>query len=305
MEQKRWDVIVIGGGPAGLSAALTLGRCRRSVLVCDAGRYRNRASQHMHCFLTRDGIAPAEFLRLAREELRQYSSVELRAAEVTHAACREGGFEVSLADGTLLRARKLLLATGVVDELPQVEGFQTFYGKSAHHCPYCDGWEWRDQPIAVYGRGEKGAGLALMMKQWSPDIAFFMDGVSDMPAGFRERFTAQQITVYEERIARLEGTEDGLLRRVVLASGKAIERRAFFFNTGQHQRSPLASLLGCDLTSKGGVEANEYDVTTNVPGVYVAGDASRDVQLVVVAAAEGTKAAFAINKALLAEAGLA
>jgi thioredoxin reductase len=305
MERKRWDVIVIGGGPAGLSAALTLGRCRRSVLICDAGRYRNRASQHMHCFLTRDGIAPTEFLRLAREELTKYPSVAVHRAEVAAAMCREGQIEVTLVDGTRLRTGKLLLATGVVDELPQLEGFERFYGKSAHHCPYCDGWEWRDRPLAVYGRAEKGAGLALMLKQWSEDVALFTDGAHELPSGHEERLAAQRIPVYTERIVRLEGTDDGFLERVRLANGEAIERRALFFNTGQHQRSPLAAALGCEFTSKGGVEASDYEVTTNVPGVYVAGDASRDVQLVVVAVAEGTKAAFAINKALLAEAGLA
>ena len=305
MNEATWDVIVIGGGPAGLSAALTLGRCRRTVLVCDAGRYRNRASQHMHCFLTRDGIAPTEFLRLAREELRRYPTVEIRALTVADATCRDHGFEVLLEQGAPLRARKLLLATGVVDELPQIEGFDRFYGKSVHHCPYCDGWEWRDRPIAAYGSSEKGAGLALMLKQWSADVALFVDAPGELDAAQREKLAAQRIPVHDERIARLTGTPQGMLQAIELANGKRVERCALFFNTGQHQRSALAAMLGCEFTSKGGVDADEYEVTTNVPGVYVAGDASRDVQLVVVAVAEGTKAAFAINKALLAEAGLA
>jgi thioredoxin reductase len=304
MHERFWDVIVVGGGPAGLSAALTLGRCRRSVLICDAGRYRNRAAHHMHGFLTRDGIGPGDFLELARADVLRYPTVELCSSEVCNAICRENSFDVTLEDGSVLRARKLLLATGVVDELPSVEGFERFYGKSAHHCPYCDGWEWRDQPIAAYGRGEKGAGLALMLKQWSADLALFTDGPAQLSAQYCERLAAQEIPVYEERIARMEGTGDGLLQQIVLASGTCVGRRAFFFNTGQHQRSALAIALGCELTSKGGVEANAYDVATNIPGVYVAGDASRDVQLVVVAVAEGTKAAFAINKALLGEAGL-
>lgn len=305
MQEPLWDVVVAGGGPAGLSAALTLGRCRRSVLVCDAGRYRNRASHHMHCFLTRDGIAPADFLEIAREEVLKYPTVQWRSTVVRDAVCREDAFDVTLQDGTSLRARKLLLATGVVDELPRIRGFERFYGTSVHHCPYCDGWEWRDRPIAAYGRGDKGAGLALMLKQWTGDLALFTDGPGELSAHSRQRLAAQAIAVYEEKIACLDGSDDGLLRHIVLASGTVIERSALFFNTGQHQRSALAIKLGCEFTSKGGVEANDYDVATNVPGVYVAGDASRDVQLVVVAVAEGTKAAFAINKALLAEAGLA
>jgi thioredoxin reductase len=146
-----YDVIVIGAGPAGLSAALILGRSRRRVLVCDTGKPRNAASQAMHGFLTRDGMPPREFLRIAREQLRQYDTVEVRDIEVTAAACRESRFEVTLADGATLDSRKLLIATGVVDNVPDIPGFRELYGKSVFHCPYCDGWEVRDRPLAIYG----------------------------------------------------------------------------------------------------------------------------------------------------------
>jgi thioredoxin reductase len=138
----------------------------------------------------------------------------------------------------------------------------------------------------------------------SADIALIIGGPGELDADWRARLSQHSITVYEEPVARLEGTDDGFLQRIVFAGGRQTERHALFFNTGQHQRSPLAARLGCEFGDKGGVETREYDVATNVPGVYVAGDVSRDVQLVVVAVAEGTKAAFAINKALLAEAGL-
>jgi thioredoxin reductase len=259
----------------------------------------------MHCFLSRDGISPNEFLHLAREQLRAYPSTELREALVLDATRHEDAFEVTLHNGERHSSRKLLLATGVVDHLPAVNGIEQLYGRSVHHCPYCDGWECRDKPIGVYGRAEKGAGLALMLKQWSTDVMLFTDGPTEFSSAHRSRLARERIEVYQERIAHLEGTPDGQLERVVLATGTAIPRRALFFNTGQHQRSSLAARLGCEFTERGGISVTDYDVTTCVPGLFAAGDASRDVQLVVVAAAEGTKAAFAINKELLAEAGLA
>jgi thioredoxin reductase len=300
---RTWEVIVIGGGPAGLSAALTLGRCRRRVLVCDAGRYRNRASKHMHCFLTRDGTPPTEFLQTAREQLQPYECVELRSATVTAVEKRDEGFEVVIDDGTRARCRKVLLATGVIDELPKLEGIDRFYGVSVHHCPYCDGWEWRDRRIGAYGHGDKGSGLALMLRQWSADVALFTHA-GELTREHRDRLARFDIAVHEQPIARLEGDDDGHLLCIVLADGVTIERDALFFNTGQHQRSALAEKLGCEFTERGGVQTHEHEVATCVPGLYVAGDASRDVQLVVVAVAEGTKAGFAINKALLAEDGL-
>lgn len=304
MTSRLWDTIIIGGGPAGLSAALTLGRCRRHVLLVDAGQPRNRASEHLHAFLTRDGIAPREFLRIGREQLGQYSTVRLKDGEVVGARRDGEGFVVELADGARERGRTLLLATGVVDHVPPIAGIEPLYGRSVHHCPYCDGWEWRDRPIAVYGRGDaKGAGLALMMRQWSPDVVLLTDGPAALSDDERQRLAAHGVRVIDEAIARLEGT-DGRLERIVFGAGHTLERCALFFNTGQHQRSPLAEALGCSFDDRGGVQAEDHGAT-GVAGVYVAGDASRDVQLVAVAAAEGVMAAVAINKKLLTAEGLA
>jgi thioredoxin reductase len=293
------DVIVVGGGPARLSAALILGRCRRRVLVCDAGRPRNAASHGLHGFLTRDGIEPAELLRIGREQLRRYDSVELREVEVADAKCLDNCFEVTLSDGARLRSRKLLLTTGVVDHLPEVAGIEDFYGRSVFHCPYCDGWEMRDEPLAIYGRGEHGRGLALELTAWSRDLILCTDGSAELTAEDRRRLAKQSVEVREERIARLEGT-GGVLERIVFTNGATLARRALFFSTGQRQHSDLPTVLGCEFTEKGAVQTGEYE-TTNVPGLYVAGDASRLMQLAIVAAAEGAQAAFAINTALLKE----
>lgn len=295
--KSAFDVIVVGAGPAGLSAALVLGRCRRRVLVCDAGHPRNAASHAMHAYLTRDGIDPGEFLRLGREQLRPYETVEFRQAEVTEASRIEDGFQVTLRSGEKVSSRKLLLATGVVDDLPELEGFEEFYGRSVFHCPYCDGWEIRDQPLVVYGRGENGAGLALELSLWSGDLVLCTDGPGGLSKEERQRLAQHNIQIREERIARLQGT-NGVLEHIVFATGESLPRRGMFFSTGQRQSSDLPAKLGCNFTDQGCVETGDYE-TTNVPGLYVAGDASRLVQFAIVAASEGAQAAVAINKELM------
>lgn len=202
-----------------------------------------------------------------------------------------------LADGARVTSRKLLLATGVLDELPPIANFEAFYGRSAFHCPYCDGWEWRDQPLAIYGRGERGKGMALELTGWSRDLILCIDGSAELSPHDLERLTHNGIGLRETRIARLEGA-DGMLSGIRFETGEVLPRRALFFNCGEHQASDLAHMLGCALTRKGSIETSSYEQTV-IPGMYVAGDASRHVQLSVVAAAEGAMAAFAINTELL------
>ncbi len=299
MSPPAYDCIVVGGGPAGLSAALVLGRARRRVLVCDEGRPRNRHSAEMHGFLTRDGIAPDRFLALARAELGRYPEVELRRVRVEDAEAVESGFEVRIEGGVRCRSRTLLLATGMVDEIPALEGIEPLYGRSVHHCPYCDGWEHRDEPLAAYGRGEKGANFALTLTRWSRDVVWCSDGPAGLEPAGRERLLERGVALREERIVRLEG-RDGRLERVVFERGPALERRALFFTTGQRQASPLPAKLGCAFTERGAVATGSAE-RTPVPGLYVAGDASKDAQLAIVAAAEGAEAAVAIDRALTRE----
>jgi thioredoxin reductase len=292
-------VIIVGAGPAGLSAALVLGRSRRRVLVIDAGQPRNAASHEMHGFLSRDCINPAELLAVSREQLKRYPNVDFRRTTVTRARAEEGRFEVQFDEGATLQSRKLLFATGVVDDLPAVEGLAEFYGRSVFHCPYCDGWEVRDEPLAVYGQKDKGVGLAKTLLGWSKDIILCTDGPADLSSADRKDLKRLGIQVRSEKIARVIG-DAGRLRAIVFEDGTELPRHAIFFNTGQHQHSELPSLLGCEVDKKESVFVTKSCETT-VPGVYIAGDASRDVQLAIVAAAEGATAAFAINKALLEE----
>lgn len=294
------DVIIIGGGPAGLSAALILGRARRRVLVIDNGHPRNEMATHSHGFLTRDGIEPAELLRLGREQLAPYG-VEFLTAEATHAERLSGGapkgsaFRVRLDNDRTLECRKILLATGLRDVLPQIPGLLELYGRSVHHCPYCDGWEHRDRPLAALGPGQAAVGLALSLKTWSADVTACTHGI-DVPRDQLDRASRCGVKVRAEPIARL-AARDGRLESVVFTQGPPLPCHSLFFNTPQFQRSPLAAMLGCAFREDGGV-ASSNKQCTDVPGLYIAGDADKDVQFLIVAAAEGATAAVAINREL-------
>jgi thioredoxin reductase len=294
------DCIIIGGGPAGLSAALILGRCRRRVLVCDAGHPRNARAAAIHGFLTRDGMPPHEFREIARSQLAAYTNVELRNVEVARAECgNDGAFTVVLSSGEGFAARTLVLATGVIDELPPLAGLPDLYGKSVFHCPYCDGWEWRDRPLAVYGRGESGAGLAAKLSLWSRDLVLGTDGPHELSPEQLAALAKIGVRIVTEPVSRLEG-EAGLLRAIHFADGTRLARDAMFVVTRQIQASSLAATLGCEDRARRTVPTAEHQ-EAEVKGLWVVGDASRDVQMVIIAAAEGADAAFAINKYLLSQ----
>src|SRR6185503_18122197 len=198
-----FDVIIIGGGPAGLSAALVLARCRRRLLLCDAGEPRNARSSALHGFLSRDCIPPLELLRLGREELRPYG-VEPRSATVTNLAHAGDFFEATLDDQQTVRARMALIATGVRDQMPDIPGLDECYGVTVHHCPYCDGWEHRDQIVAVIGRGTSAAGLALSLKTWTSRVLLLTNGTRVIRPRDRQQLDVEGIEVHTSRIRSVE-----------------------------------------------------------------------------------------------------
>lgn len=293
-----YDVMIIGGGPAGLSAAMVLGRCRRKVILFDTGKPRNRWSDSMNGFLTRDGINPADFLEIARTELKEYG-IEVIHHEITCIDHSAEGFLATDENQQTYRSKKLLLATGLKDRVPNIPGIADMYGKSVHHCPYCDGWESQNKPLAVYGRNQQGFGLALSLKTWSDNVMLFTDGTNKLTGPQVSQLQRNGIQINLKKIARVHG-KNGQLETIELADGSLEKREAMFFNTGTEQQSRIGEMLGCEFTSKGVVKTRKLQ-QTNIKGIFVAGDAARDVQLVIVAAAEGTKAAVAINMELQQE----
>lgn len=259
----------------------------------------------MHGFLSRDGFEPAQLRAIAREQLAAYPTVSIEEVRVVDAVRTDTGFSVTTSDGRNFQARKLLLATGVVDELPELSGFRELYGRGVFHCPYCDGWEMRDQLLAVYGRGDdKGGAMALEMTLWSADTVLCTDGPSQLSDDFRQRLDRNGIAVREEKIVCLQiySMEPyHALFDIVFESGPRLQRTGIFFNTGRHQSTDLAKRLGCDTYATEGCIVDNKQQMTHVPGLYIAGDASRDVLQVIVAAAEGAAAAIGINSALLHE----
>lgn len=298
----KFDVLIVGGGPAGLSAALILGRCHRKTLLCDEGRQRNLSSHAIHGLLGSEGRSPSAFLDGARQELIRYKAVSLRETRVTDITALGKEFQFSCADGTTGSASKILLATGLVDELPELAGVKPLYGVSVHHCLYCDGFEYAGRAVAAYGTEDKGAELAVMMKQWMADVVACSDGTAVSPQAMR-KLKEHNIPLRAERIKFLEGM-NGRLTNIVFESGEDLPRVGMFFSTGCYPASPLSDHLGCKRDERDGVATDTSREETSVPGVYVAGDASRDVLLVAVAAAEGALAAVAINKSFLRRDGM-
>lgn len=296
-----YDVIIVGGGPAGLNAALILGRARRRVLLCDAGHPRNAGTPATWGLFTRDGTPPTVLRAQARADLSRYDTVEIRDVEVIGASREGEAFSVRLADGRSEQARRIILATGLRQDLPPVSGFDIYWGTGVHSCPYCDGYEVRDRPLAIYGRGHGGSGLALELSAWSRDVTLCTDGAdAELTDKDRARLTRNGIRIVEASVDRLDG--DGARpHRLYFRDGSDIPCAALFVMPFACSPSPLITELGCDLDEKRGVVPTREYERTNVPGLFVAGDASRRVQFAVVAAAEGAMAAFAINTEIISE----
>lgn len=298
------DVIVVGGGVAGLAAALWLSRARRDVLVLDAGHPRNRPATHTHGFLTRDGAHPLQLLRDGRAEIRSYGN-EILAASVT-AVSRDaaGGFTVRTADAATWRSRRLLMATGVTDQLPTIPGVREQWGRDVVHCPYCFGWEIRDQPIGVLGTRQGAYEQALMWRQWSADILMFRHAAPEPTAEQAARLAARGIPIIGGEVEALEITGDNLTG-IRLADGNTIPRRVLVVPSTLAVDGAAFTTLGIDVLEHelgiGTHVPHTADGRTTVPGVWVCGNAADPMSGALQSAASGAQAGAAINADLTEE----
>ena len=290
-----YDVVIIGGGPGGLAAALTLGRARRRVLLCDAGPRRNAAATHIHNFVTRDGTPPDDFRRIAREQLRAYPRVEVRDAHVASITGERGNFRVTLASGTV-EARRVLLAVGMVDELLSLDGFRELWGHAIFQCPYCHGWEVQDRRWGYLARAADASHLmpfALMLRAWTDDVVVFTGGEVAVADEARAALHAAGVRLETAPVARLVA-RDGALEGVALAGGGVVPCDVLFAHPPQRQVE-LVRALDVALDDDGFVKVDPMKRETSVPGVYAAGDLTSRMQGALVAAAAGTQAAAMIN----------
>jgi thioredoxin reductase len=283
------DAIVVGGGPAGLSAATWLARYRRTVLVLDSGEYRNRWADASHGYFSRDPANPADLLARARADLDGYPSAELRHARVVKAASTgDGGFEV-VTETERLTGRRLVLATGVRDQFPEVEGFLEHYGASVFHCPSCDGYEAKGRPVVAIGWSEQVVGFALELLGWASQVTVVTDGRRfEGDRGHRDTLERHGVAVLEETALELVGPR-GDLRAIRLEGGETVECELGFFSIAHHPLTGLGEQLGCERDPDGYLVVDANGATT-VPGVFAAGDVTPGLQLVQVAAGSGATA---------------
>ncbi len=288
-----YDVVIVGGSAAGLSAALVLGRFRRRVLMCDSQRPRNAVATEAHGFLTRDGTPPAEILRIGREQLRPYESVELRTTEITTIQKSANGFELTTSDGNRIEAQRVLLATGIRDELPAIPGLSDYWGKGVQLCPYCHGWEVRDQPIVIIGNAETVYHLGLLLNVVSSQVTVCISERDALPDVHHATLRERGVRVVQESIKGIEGNQDGVTG-VRLVTDELIPCHAIFVRSIQHQHSPLAHQIGCDIDVNGRVVIDMLG-RTSVKGIYAAGDMADPLHQILHAAASGAKAAAGMN----------
>jgi len=292
------DCAIIGGGPAGLSAALVLGRAKRNVVVFDDNQPRNAVTQESHGFLTRDGVTPDEFRRMAHQEISAYPSVGIQHARITEVSNHEGVFELVVDVSTIIQARTIILATGLRETLPAIEGIHEYYGKSLFGCPYCDGWELKDKPLIIIAEeGQSAFHMARNVWNWSRNLLVCTNGHATLTEEQKAALRKNEIQIVEDRITALVGTR-GMLERVVFTTHEESARQGGFVVPQWHQASPFGALLGCEMNARDGsvvdgIMADRFG-RTSVKGVYAAGEVIVPSQLIV-AAAQGSMAAAGVN----------
>ncbi|MCR8658878.1 NAD(P)/FAD-dependent oxidoreductase [Paenibacillus endoradicis] len=287
---------IIGGGPAGLNAALLLARSRHKVYLFDNAKPRNAVTEAMHGFITREGISPLKFRKLAQQELEQFKHVKQYQSTITEIKrSNNGTFTITTSSGKKLQVNKVLLATGLQESLPSIRNISRYYGRSVFSCPYCDGYELRDRALAVFTEASNVVSLAATLQQWSKRIFVFTNGKYKLTNSEKELLKAMDIAIYEQPIVQLVG-QKGQLQGILLKDGSKVNCTGGFVSTYWRHAGTLASELGCRLTDQGGIWQDGKG-RTSVQGVYVAGDMAHiSPAQAVIAAGDGVKAAISMNQ---------
>jgi len=296
--QKRptFDVIIIGGSYAGLSAAMALGRSLRSTLVIDNDRPCNRQTPHSHNFLTQDGRRPADIAQLARQQVEQYSSVQFHEGLAVQGTKTDVGFEITTASGVVFQGKKLLFATGIKDEMPDIPGFSACWGISVIHCPYCHGYEFRNRRTGLMANGERAVHMASLIRNLTTDLTIFTNGRADFTSEQLDRLKAKQIAIVEQPINEVVH-QDGQLERLLLQDGNSLELHALYASVPFVQHCPIPEAMGCELTEQGYIQVDQLQ-KTNIPGVFASGDNISPMRSVANAVASGNFAGAMMNKEL-------
>lgn len=295
------DCAIIGGGPAGSNAALVLGRARRKVILFDNNQPRNAVTHESHGFITRDGVSPSEFREFAHQDISKYPSVKIKKSEIVEIKREKDTiFKLITKDGMSFLSKKIIFATGLKESLPNVNSIRDYYGKSLFSCPYCDGWELRDQPLVLIAENKNVSHMAKMIYQWSKDIVVCTNGNKILSEEEEQLFKRKGIVIKEERIVNLNGS-GGKLAKVVFEDGTEISRSGGFIATELKQPNDLPSSLGCEMGKNRGIMVDELG-RTNVKDIYAAGDISViGPSQLIIAAAHGARAAMGVNSDLTME----
>src|SRR5918995_780404 len=290
-----FECAIIGGGPAGLNAALILGRAIRNVILFDNNNPRNAVTQESHGFITRDGIKPKEFREIAHEEISKYPYIIYTKREVTSVIKNTPSFELVTSDNERYQSKTIIISTGLKDVLPNIENISDYYGRSLFHCPYCDGWELRDRPLVVIiGDQVQGFHFIQTIYNWSKDWIVCTNGTVFQNTEQKHLLQRKGIKIIENKIENFVG-ENGQIEKILFENGKSVSRKGGFVMPQLVQSSDFGKQLGCQYNSLGGIAIDSFG-RTNIPGVYAAGDASviAPAQLII-AAAEGVRAAAGVN----------
>ena len=299
MNHRHFDVIIVGGSYSGLAAGMALGRALKYVLVIDNGKPCNRQTPHSHNFITQDGKTPKEIATLAKQQVERYDTVKFFKGLATNGVKTENGFEIQTAPGETFSAKKLIFATGIKDIMPNIEGYAECWGISVLHCPYCHGYEVRNERTGILGNGEYGFEFSNLISNWTKDLTLFTNGKSTLTAEQTVKLKSHHIKISETEIEKLENT-NGYLQNIIFKDGTTSSIKAMYAHSSFEQHCPIPQTIGCELTDEGYIKTDSLQ-QTSVYGIFACGDNTTRVRSIANAVAMGTTAGIMVNKEIVFE----